>query len=93
MQLVHSKALATALRFGLLEVGKARIAMQDQHEKTELVYNYLPELSSAASDWRCRSLDLHASRPRFRETINQTPLVQAREANPPRRRQPGQLLR
>jgi hypothetical protein len=29
------------LRFGLLEVGKARIAMQDQHEKTELVYNYL----------------------------------------------------
>jgi hypothetical protein len=36
-----AKALATALRFGLLEVGKARIAMQDQHEKTELVYNYL----------------------------------------------------
>jgi hypothetical protein len=36
-----AKALATVLRFGLLEVGKARIAMQDQHEKTELVYNYL----------------------------------------------------
>ena len=36
-----AKALATALRFGLLEVGKARVAMQDQHEKTELVYNYL----------------------------------------------------
>ena len=35
------KALATVLRFGLLEVGKARVAMQDQHEKTELVYNYL----------------------------------------------------
>lgn len=36
-----AKALATVLRFGLLEVGKARIAMQDQHEKTALVYNYL----------------------------------------------------
>ncbi len=35
------KALATVLRFGLLEVGKARVAMQDQHDKTELVYNYL----------------------------------------------------
>lgn len=36
-----AKALATALRFGLLEVGKARIAMQDQHEKAKLVYNYM----------------------------------------------------
>jgi len=34
-----AKSLATALRFGLLEVGKARIDMQ--HGKTELVYNYL----------------------------------------------------
>lgn len=33
--------LATALRTGLIEVGKSRLAVQGQHEKMELVYNYL----------------------------------------------------
>ena len=39
--LMPAKALAMALRFGLLEVGKARVAAQGQHAKQELVYNYL----------------------------------------------------
>lgn len=33
--------LATALRIGLVEVGKSRLAVQCQHGKMELVYNYL----------------------------------------------------
>jgi len=33
--------LAAALRFGLVEVGKSKLAVQGQHEKMELVYNYL----------------------------------------------------
>lgn len=36
-----AKSLATALRHGMLEVGKARAAMVGQHAKQELVYNYL----------------------------------------------------
>jgi hypothetical protein len=33
--------LAAALRVGLIEVGKSKLAVQGQHEKMELVYNYL----------------------------------------------------
>ena len=33
--------LAAALRVGLIEVGKCKLAVQGQHEKMELVYNYL----------------------------------------------------
>lgn len=33
--------LAAALRAGLIEVGKSKLAVQGQHEKMELVYNYL----------------------------------------------------
>lgn len=33
--------LATALRTGLLEVAKGRLALQGQNEKMEMVYNYL----------------------------------------------------
>ncbi|MEZ6096878.1 MAG: DUF2130 domain-containing protein [Pirellulaceae bacterium] len=33
--------LAMALRVGLIEVGKSKLAVQGQHEKMELVYNYL----------------------------------------------------
>lgn len=33
--------LSAALRTGLIEVGKSKLAMQGQHEKMELVYNYL----------------------------------------------------
>ncbi|WP_202921451.1 DUF2130 domain-containing protein [Anatilimnocola aggregata] len=36
-----AKSLATALRHGLIEVGKARVALVGQHAKQELVYNYL----------------------------------------------------
>ena len=39
--LMPAEALAMALRFGLLEVGKVRVAAQGQHAKQELVYNYL----------------------------------------------------
>ncbi len=35
------KSLATALRHGLLEVGKVRVALEGQHAKQEIVYNYL----------------------------------------------------
>ncbi|MDM4018170.1 DUF2130 domain-containing protein [Roseiconus lacunae] len=33
--------LAAALRIGMIEVGKSKLAVQGQHEKMELVYNYL----------------------------------------------------
>lgn len=33
--------LAAALRAGLIEVAKSKLALQGQHEKMELVYNYL----------------------------------------------------
>ena len=33
--------LAAALRAGIIEVGKSKLAVQGQHEKMELVYNYL----------------------------------------------------
>ena len=33
--------LAAALRIGLIEVGKSKLAVQGQHEKMELVYTYL----------------------------------------------------
>ncbi|QDV11471.1 hypothetical protein CA51_13350 [Rosistilla oblonga] len=33
--------LATALRVGLVELGKSKLAVQGQNEKMELVYNYL----------------------------------------------------
>lgn len=33
--------LAAALRNGLIDVGKSRLAVQGQHDKMELVYNYL----------------------------------------------------
>lgn len=33
--------LAAALRVGLIEIGKSKLAVQGQHEKMELVYNYL----------------------------------------------------
>lgn len=33
--------LAAALRVGLIEVGKSKLAVEGQHEKMELVYNYL----------------------------------------------------
>ena len=33
--------LAAALRVGLIEVGKSKLAAQGQHQKMELVYNYL----------------------------------------------------
>lgn len=33
--------LAMAIRVGLIEVSKSRLAVQGQHEKMELVYNYL----------------------------------------------------
>jgi hypothetical protein len=36
-----AKSLATALRHGLIELGKARIAMAGQQAKQELVYDYL----------------------------------------------------
>ena len=36
-----AKSLATALRHGLLELGKAKVALAGQHAKQELVYNYL----------------------------------------------------
>ncbi len=36
-----AKALAMALRHGLIELGKARVAMAGQQAKQELVYNYL----------------------------------------------------
>lgn len=36
-----AKSLATALRHGLIELGKARTALVGQHAKQELVYNYL----------------------------------------------------
>ena len=35
------RALATALRVGLIEVAKSRLAVQSQHDKMELVYSYL----------------------------------------------------
>lgn len=34
-------SLASALRVGLIEVGKSKLAAQGQHQKMELVYNYL----------------------------------------------------
>ena len=37
----HVSALATALRFGLFEIAKARAISSGRNEKTELVYNYL----------------------------------------------------
>lgn len=36
-----AKALASALRIGLIEVAKSRLAVQGQHDKMEMVYNYL----------------------------------------------------
>ena len=36
-----AKGLATALRAGLIEVGKSQLASQGRAEKMELVYNYL----------------------------------------------------
>ncbi len=36
-----AKSLATALRHGLIELGKARVALVGQHAKQELVYKYL----------------------------------------------------
>lgn len=38
---IYAHALASALRYGLIEVGKARLAAHGQHEVMELVYNYL----------------------------------------------------
>lgn len=35
------RPLATALRVGLIEVAKSRLAVQGQHDKMEMVYNYL----------------------------------------------------
>jgi hypothetical protein len=34
-------ALAAALRVGMIEVAKSRLAVQGQHDKMEMVYNYL----------------------------------------------------
>ncbi len=42
-----AKSLATALRHGLIELGKARVALVGQHAKQELVYNYLASLEFA----------------------------------------------
>lgn len=36
-----ARALASALRVGLIEVAKSRLAVQGQHDKMEMVYNYL----------------------------------------------------
>ncbi|MFN3152898.1 DUF2130 domain-containing protein [Bremerella sp.] len=36
-----ARGLAAALRSGLIEVGNCKLAVQGQHEKMELVYNYL----------------------------------------------------
>lgn len=35
------RPLAAPLRVGLIKVAKSRLAFQGQHEKTEMVYNYL----------------------------------------------------
>lgn len=35
------RPLATALRVGLIELAKSRLAVQGQHDKMEMVYNYL----------------------------------------------------
>jgi hypothetical protein len=35
------RPLASALRVGLIEVAKSRLAVQGQHDKMEMVYNYL----------------------------------------------------
>jgi hypothetical protein len=35
------KPLATALRIGMIEVAKSRLAVQGQHDKMEMVYSYL----------------------------------------------------